>query len=110
MSIKLDKGDLVFLNFSPQSGHEQAGNRPAIILSPNTFNNGNFVIACPITSKEKGYPFEVKLPDGLKVSGVILADQFRSLDWRSRNLKKIDKAPDETVNECLDLISIILDL
>jgi len=108
MSQIPEKGDLVYLNFSPQSGHEQAGRRPAIILSPSLFNKGKFVIACPITTIEKGYPFEIKIPDGLKIHGVILVDQVRSLDWRSRGLTIVDHAPEETVQECLDLISIIL--
>lgn len=103
-----DKGDLVYLNFSPQSGHEQAGHRPALVLSPKLFNQAAFLVACPITSKEKGHPFEVKVPDGLNVSGVILTDQLRSLDWRSRKLKIVDKAPAETVEECMDLISTFL--
>ncbi|WP_047981729.1 type II toxin-antitoxin system PemK/MazF family toxin [Ornithinibacillus contaminans] len=103
-----DKGDLVFLNFSPQSGHEQAGYRPAIVLSPKLFNRGAFLFACPITSQEKGYPFEVKVPDGYKVNGVILTDQLRSLDWKSRNLKIVDKASDTTIQECLELISTFI--
>lgn len=73
-----DRGDLVFINYNPQLGHEQARHRPAIILSPKLFNNGNFSVVCPITKQTKGYPFEVELPDDLKVSGVILADQLRS--------------------------------
>ncbi|WP_121640673.1 type II toxin-antitoxin system PemK/MazF family toxin [Virgibacillus sp. Bac330] len=103
-----DKGDLILLNISPQSGHEQAGYRPALVLSPKTFNGASFLMACPITSKEKGYPFEVKIPDGLNINGVILTDQLRSLDWRARGLKIVDRAPTETVEECIDLISTIL--
>ncbi|MEC5425863.1 type II toxin-antitoxin system PemK/MazF family toxin [Virgibacillus sp. C22-A2] len=103
-----DKGDLVFLNFTPQSGHEQAGYRPALVLSPKLFNQAAFVVVCPITSKEKGYPFEVKIPDGLQVNGVILTDQLRSLDWRSRGLKIVDQAPVATVEECVELISTFL--
>ena len=107
MSIP-DKGDLVYLNFSPQSGHEQAGYRPALVLSPKLFNQDTFVVVCPITSQEKGYPFEVKIPNGLDVNGVILTDQPRSLDWRSRGLKIVDKAPSATVEECMGLISTFL--
>lgn len=103
-----DKGDLIFLNFSPQTGHEQKGYRPAIVLSPKLFNNGTFVIVCPITSQIKGYPFEVKLPEGLEIHGAILTDQLRSLDWRSRNIKVVCKAPEEIVQECLDKISTYL--
>lgn len=103
-----EKGDLVYLNFSPQSGYEQAGHRPAIVLSPKTFNAGKFLIACPITSKTKGYPFEVKIPIGLKIQGVILTDQLRSLDWRSRDLKIVCHAPNETVQECMDKITTFI--
>lgn len=103
-----EKGDLVYLNFSPQSGHEQAGHRPAIVLSPKVFNAGRFLVACPITSKTKGYPFEVKIPTGLKIQGVILTDQLRSLDWRSRELKFICQAPNQTVQDCLDKITTFI--
>lgn len=103
-----DRGDIVYLNFSPQSGHEQAGHRPAIVLSPKLFNSGTFAVVCPITTKEKGYPFEVKIPDKLNVQGVILTDQLRSVDWRSRNLKIVDHVPDQVVQNCLDLVSAFL--
>lgn len=103
------RGDLVFISFSPQSGHEQAGNRPAIVLSPKSFNQATgFAVFCPITSKQKGYPFEVKLPDDLLIHGVILTDQVKSLDWKSRNIKIVGQAPNESVQDCLDLISTFL--
>ncbi len=89
-----DRGDLVWLNFSPQSGHEQAGRRPAICPSPKEYNSKTGLgIFCPITSKVKGYPFEVLLPKELPIRGVILADQIRSLDWKARNAEFISKAP-----------------
>jgi len=104
-----DRGDLVWLNFSPQSGHEQAGRRPAICLSPKEYNGKTgLAIFCPITSKIKGYPFEVKLPEGLPIKGVILADQIRSLDWRARKAKFIAKAPKEVLEETLNLIGLLL--
>ncbi|MEN1968571.1 type II toxin-antitoxin system PemK/MazF family toxin [Lentibacillus sp. N15] len=103
------RGDLVYLNFSPQIGHEQAGHRPAIVLSPKKFNEAQkFAIVCPITSRKKGYPFEIGLPDDLLISGVILSDQVRSLDWRARNLKIKDKAPVEIINKCIKRIHKIL--
>lgn len=104
------KGDLVYINFNPQSGHEQAGHRPAIVLSPRLFNNGTFAILCPITTKEKGYPFEVKIPEGLKIQGVILTDQIRSLDWRSRGLKIVDHVPEIITVKCIRLIHRFLNL
>lgn len=103
-----EKGDIVFMNFNPQFGHEQAGHRPAIILSPQIFNKGTFLFACPITKQEKGYPFEVKLPNNLSVQGVILTDQLRSLDWRPRKLTFKCKAPIETLEECSYIINEIL--
>ena len=104
-----DKGDLVWLNFSPQKGHEQAGRRPAICLSPKIYNSKTgLAIFCPITSKIKGYPLEVKLPDNLPIAGVILADQIRSLDWRARKAEFITKAPSKTVKGVLELIKLLL--
>ena len=85
-----DRGDLVWLDFHPQSGHEQAGRRPAIVLSGQLFNERTgFAVVCPITNQTKGYAFEVPLPDGLPITGVVLTDQFKSLDVRNRNIKTI---------------------
>lgn len=88
------RGDLVWLNFTPQSGHEQAGRRPAIVLSDQAFNSlTGFAVFCPITSESKDYAFEVPIPDGLFFSGVVLTDQPRSLDYRSRRLQIVDSVP-----------------
>lgn len=82
-----DEGDVVWLNFTPQSGHEQAGHRPAVVLSPRNYNARTGLLVCvPITSKVKGYPFEVRLT-GTSAAGVALADQVKNLDWKSRNAK-----------------------
>jgi len=82
-----DSGDIVWIAFNPQAGHEQAGHRPALVLSPAAYNGKvGLAILCPITSQVKGYPFEVQIPDGLKVSGAILSDQVKSLDWKARNV------------------------
>lgn len=84
------KGDLVWLNFSPQSGHEQAGRRPALCISPKTYNGKvGLAIFCPITSAIKDYPYEVIIPDDLLIKGVILTDQVKSMDWRSREAQFI---------------------
>ncbi|GGJ94960.1 endoribonuclease MazF [Lentibacillus kapialis] len=99
-----DKGDLIFINFSPQSGSEQAGHRPAIVLSPKLFNKGKFVALCPITRKHKGYPFEVLLPEDSPIEGVILTDQIRTFDWRSRGLTIKGQAPEDISQKCIDLI------
>ena len=80
------RGDAVWINFNPQAGHEQAGHRPAVVLSPGAYNDKtSLAILCPITNQVKGYPFEVAVPAGLDVTGVILADQVKSMDWRARN-------------------------
>ncbi len=83
-----NRGDLVWIDFDPQAGREQAGRRPAIVLSPRAYHQlTEYVIVCPITSTVKGYPFEVILPDGLPISGAVLADQVKSLDWTVRKPK-----------------------
>ena len=88
-----DRGDLVWLEFTPQAGSEQRGRRPALVLSPKIYNGKvGLALFCPVTSKIKGYPFEVDLPDGTAVSGVVLSDQLKSLDWRSRKVKFIERA------------------
>jgi mRNA interferase MazF len=97
-----ERGDIVKMSFDPQSGHEQAGWRPALVVSPALYNRASsLALLCPITSRAKGYPFEIPLPDGLAVSGVVLADQIRSLDWRARKAKLVDRAPAPVVREVL---------
>jgi mRNA interferase MazF len=96
------RGDLVWLEFNPQAGHEQAGRRPALVISPLSYNRKvGLALCCPITSHVKGYPFEVVLPEGLRVSGAVLSDQVRSVDWRARHAKRICAAPKELVTEAL---------
>ena len=103
-----DRGDIVWLQFNPQSGHEQAGERPALTLSPKAYNQKvGLAIFCPITNQEKGYPFEVKVGDS-KISGVILADQVKSLDWRKRDAKFIVKAPSVVINEAIELLKTLI--
>ena len=102
------RGDLVWLTFDPQAGHEQAGRRPAFVLSPEAYNRKtSLFLACPVTSRAKGYPFEVALPAGLPVSGVILADQIKSLDWKERKAQFATSATSEVVE---DVVSLILPL
>jgi mRNA interferase MazF len=92
-----DTGDLVKLDFSSgQAGHEQAGWRPALVLSPKAYNGKvGLAVVVPVTNSIKGYPFEVDLPSGLKISGTVLSDAVRSLDWRQRHARFFDKAPAE---------------
>ena len=103
------RGDVIWLTFNPQSGHEQAGRRPALVLSPQVYNvKVGLAILCPITNQIKGYPFEVVIPDGLPVSGVVLADQVKNLDWQARQAELICELPEATVAEVLAKISTLL--
>lgn len=96
-----DRGHIVWLQFNPQAGHEQAGHRPALVLSPAVYNRKTgLMLCCPITSQVKGYPFEV-LINIPAASGVVLADQLKSLDWQARRAKKKGHAPPEVVNDAL---------
>jgi len=105
-----DRGDLVWLEFTPQAGSEQAGKRPALIMSPKTYNKKvGLALVCPVTSRIKGYPFEVRLPDGLEVGGVVLSDQLKSLDWRARKARLIDCAPAPLVQQVTSRILPLLD-
>lgn len=80
-----NRGDVVWIDFSPQAGHEQAGRRPALVISPAAYNlKVGFLVLCPVTSQIKGYPFEAVIPHGLKVSGAILSDHVKNLDWESK--------------------------
>jgi len=97
-----DRGDLVWLEFSPQAGHEQAGRQPAAVLSPKPYNSKvGLCLACPVTAQEKGYPFEVAIPPGLSIAGVILADQIKSLNWRARKASFIGSLPAQALDELL---------
>lgn len=97
-----ERGDVVWLEFNPQAGHEQAGNRPALVISPASYNRRvGLALFCPLTTHVKGYPFEVVLPLGLKATGAILADQIKSLDWRVRRARLLCKVPPEVVEETL---------
>lgn len=104
-----DRGDGVWIDFNPQSGHEQAGRRPALIISPAAYNGKvGLAIMCPITSRRKGYPFEVQIPDGYPVSGVVLADQVKSLDWRARDAEVIQRLPQVVTNEVLAKLATLI--
>ncbi|MCH7931062.1 MAG: endoribonuclease MazF [Proteobacteria bacterium] len=95
-----DRGDVVWLNFHPQAGHEQAGRRPALILSPTNYNiRTRLALVCPITSRVKGYPFEVPLPSGLAVTGVVLADHLKSVDWSARKAELVCKVSTSVLGE-----------
>ena len=104
-----NRGDVVWITFNPQAGHEQAGRRPALIISPDSYNGKvGLAILCPITSQIKGYPFEVLIPAGLKINGAILSDQVKSLDWKARQAEFVCKLPSATMNEVLQKLNTLL--
>ncbi len=104
-----DRGDIVWLAFTPQSGREQAGRRPALVLTPARYNDkSGLAVCCPVTSRVKGYPFEVALPAELPVTGVILADQVKSLDWRARGAMFACRAPDAALEDTLLTLGALL--
>jgi mRNA interferase MazF len=108
MTYTPDKGDIVWLNFTPQAGHEQKGKRPAIILSPKEYNKKTgLAVCCPITSTVKGYPFEV-IVNGKKIDGAVLSDHLKNLDWKARDIKYIEKAHTEVLNEVVEKISVLI--
>ncbi|HVE92303.1 MAG TPA: endoribonuclease MazF [Actinomycetota bacterium] len=105
-----DRGEIVWLHFNPQAGHEQAGRRPALTLSPRSYNRKvGLALFCPITSNVKGYPFEVELPRGLKAEGAVLCDQIKSLDWRVRRAERLCPAPAEVLEEATAKILVLVD-
>jgi mRNA interferase MazF len=105
-----ERGDIIWLVFDPQAGHEQAGRRPAMVISPIDYNGKiGLALVCPITSQVNGYPFEVVLPDGLPVSGVVLADQLKSLDWRVREAKYICKLPQAVIEDTIAKIITLIE-
>ena len=104
------RGDLVWLSVDPPSGHEQHGRRPALVLSPVAYNRRvGLALVCPVTSRSKGYPFEVALPQDLPVAGVVLADHMRSVDWRSRRAEWICALPDDVTLDALERLGALLD-
>lgn len=109
MAYAPERGDAVWISLNPQAGHEQAGRRPAIVLSPAAYNrNVGLAIFCPITNQIKGYPFEVVIPAGLKVTGAILSDQAKSLDWKARDAELITRLPASVTEEVLKKLKTLL--
>ncbi len=103
------QGDIVWLQFNPQAGHEEAGRRPALVVSPKEYNRKvGLALFCPVTSQVKGYPFEVLLPSGLAASGAVLSDQVKSLDWRVRKAERLCTAPEGVVEEVLGKILALI--
>ncbi len=103
------RGDIVWISLNPQAGHEQAGRRPALVVSPGSYNGKvGLAILFPITGQPKGYPFEVAIPAGLKVSGVVLSDQVKSLDWRAREAQFVCTLPVGATVDVLDKLGTLL--
>lgn len=104
-----ERGDAVWITLDPQAGHEQAGRRPALVLSPAAYNGRvGLALFCPITNQAKGYPFEVPIPAGMPVAGVVGADQIKSLDWRARKATRIGAVSEEVVAQVLQRLQILL--
>ncbi len=104
-----ERGDVVFLNFNPQLGHEQKGHRPALVLSLKAYNQKvGLALMCPITSRSKGYPFEVPLPEEFEISGVVLSDQIKSLDWRERKATFCQRVTSNVVAHTIARIQTLL--
>ena len=104
-----DRGDIVWLNFDPHASSEQAGHRPAIVISPKMYNSKvGLALFCPITTQVKNYPMEVQLPPHLKTSGAILSDHIKNLDWRFRKASFIEKAPDYIIKDVLAKVFTLL--
>ena len=106
-----DSGDVVWLEFDPQAGHEQAGHRPTLVVSPASYNGKTgLMVCCPLSTKIKGYPFEVLLPEGLKINGAVLSDQIKSLDWRIRQAEFICQLPAVALDKVLQKLNALLGL
>lgn len=104
-----ERGDIVKINFSPHQGHEQGFERPAIILSPSQYNRiTSLALMCPITTKSKGFKFEVQLLNGMQTVGFVLSDQIKSFDWKARQVKFMEKSPIELVEEVLAKLETLL--
>ncbi len=104
-----DRGDIIWITFNPQAGHEQAGRRPALVISPVAYNGKvGLAILCPVTNQIKGYPFEVAIPEGLKVTGAILSDQVKNLDWKARESEFLCKLPNAATQEVLKKLNTLI--
>lgn len=104
-----ERGDVIWLQFNPQAGHEQAGRRPAVVISPRSYNQrSSLCIVVPVTNQQKGYPFEVSIPADLPVSGTVLSDQLKSADWRARDAQFICKLPEATVRSVVQRAGLLV--
>jgi mRNA interferase MazF len=110
MAYVPERGDVVWITFNPQAGHEQAVRRPAVVLSPKAYNGKvGPALLCPFTSQVKGYPFEVAIPEELPVNGVMLSDQVKSLDWKARDAEKAFSLPEESIKKVLQRVKALIE-
>jgi mRNA interferase MazF len=104
-----ERGDVIWLDFQPQAGHEQGGRRPAVVLSPRAYNGKvGLALLFPVTKQAKGYPFEVKLPAGIGVTGVVLADHVKNLDWQGRRAEFICRLPARVVEDIIAKLAVLI--
>lgn len=105
-----DRGDVVWVDFDPQAGHEQAGRRPALVLSPRVYNRpSGLALLCPITNQAKGYPYEILIPAGLRVQGVVLTDQIKNMDWKERRAAFLCDMPSDVLNNIVEKLLTLID-
>jgi mRNA interferase MazF len=105
-----DRGDVVWIDFDPQRGHEQAGRRPALVLSPRIYNRpSGLALLCPITGQTKGYPYEVPVPKGLHVNGVVLTDQVKNMAWKQRRAAFLCEMPVEVLDDVVEKLLTLID-
>lgn len=104
-----ERGDILWIELNPQAGREQAGHRPVIVLSPSSYNKQGLMLCCPVTAKQKGYPFEVDVKSKLaKIKGVVLADHVKCLDWQTRGIEKVDEVEQETLAHVTAMLKTLL--
>ena len=105
-----ERGDIIVLQFNSQAGYEQANRRPAVVISDKRYNAKTSLAAvCPITTEDKGYPFQVALPEGMRTTGFVLADHVKSLDWRARNARRIETVDAATLEDILAKLLVLID-
>ena len=110
MMSLFSQGDIIYIDFNPQSGHEQKGRRPGLVVTNNLFNQfSKMLMVCPITNTDKKHPFHIKLDERTKTTGVILCDQARTLDVYARNASFVEKAPDDVIDEVVDMIKSFIE-
>ena len=106
MSVYVPKqGDIIAITFDPQAGHEQKGRRPALVVSKDLFNSSTgLAIVCPITNTDRGFPFHVPIPEASKLTGFVMVEQVKPVDFRARRVRRIERRNDELLSEVLSIL------